>query len=109
MGVLLKEIAVSEYPLLENFLYNAIFLAPGEEAPPREIIYEPEIFVYIDGFGNNTGDHGVAAEQVGKIIGMAWHGSSLPMDTSTDAGACHISFAGISRARYRNNVDEAPV
>ena len=83
MGVLLKEIAVSEYPLLENFLYNAIFLAPGEEAPPREIIYEPEIFVYIDGFGNNTGDHGVAAEQVGKIIGMAWHGSSLPMDTST--------------------------
>lgn len=70
--MIIREITENEYPYLEDFLYNAIFLAPGEEAPPREIIFEPEIFIYIDGFGSQPGDHGVVAEQGGKIIGMAW-------------------------------------
>ena len=67
-----RVITPADYPLLEDFLYNAIYLSPGEETPPREIIFEPEIFVYIDGFGSKQGDHGVVAEQDGKIVGMAW-------------------------------------
>ena len=68
----IRKITVSEYPLLEDFLHGAIFLSPGEEIPPREIIFEAEIYCYIDGFGSKQGDCGVIAEENGKIIGAAW-------------------------------------
>ena len=70
--ILIREIDKTEHNILEDFLYNAIFLLPDDEVPPREIIFEPEIYVYIDGYGENHGDCGVVAEQNGKIIGAAW-------------------------------------
>ena len=69
--ILVREIAKTEYPLLEEFLYNAIFIPEGEEYPPRGIIFEPEIYIYIKDFGADT-DCGVVAEQDGKIVGAAW-------------------------------------
>ena len=66
-----REIRSIEYPLLEGFLYNAIYIPEGIEPPPREIIFEPEIYVYIKDFGMET-DCGVVAERSGKIIGAAW-------------------------------------
>ena len=68
----IREIQITEYPQLEDFLYHAIFLPPGTEPLPHEIIFEPEIFVYIDDFGNQDGDCGVAAEIDGKLVGAAW-------------------------------------
>jgi len=67
----IREIAEDEYPLLEDFLYNAIFIPQGEKSPPREIIFKPEIYIYIKDFGSET-DCGVVAESGGKIIGAAW-------------------------------------
>jgi len=61
----------SEYPLLEKFLYHAIFLPPDTEAPPREIIFEPEIFIYIENFGGKN-DCGVVAELDDQFVGAAW-------------------------------------
>ena len=66
-----REIARAEYPVLEDFLYNAIFIPKGEEYPSREIIFEPEIYVYVKDFGFDT-DCGVIAERDGTIIGAAW-------------------------------------
>jgi ribosomal protein S18 acetylase RimI-like enzyme len=66
-----REIAKKEYPLLEGFLYYAIFIPEGEKPPPREVIFEPEIYVYIKGFGLNS-DCGVVAERDGEIVGAAW-------------------------------------
>ena len=40
----------SELPLLADFLYYAIFVPEGVEAPPREIIDLPELQVYIRDF-----------------------------------------------------------
>ena len=62
----------SDYSCLPEFLYQAIFIPEGMEPPPRSIIYEPEIFVYIKDFGTRTGDLGVIAEQNGQVIGAAW-------------------------------------
>lgn len=67
-----REIVQADYPLLEEFLYHAIFVPPGADAPPREIIYHPEVFIYIDGFGGKPDDCGVVAELSGQIIGAAW-------------------------------------
>jgi ribosomal protein S18 acetylase RimI-like enzyme len=69
--ITIREIKKTEYPLLEDFLYNAIYIPKSAEYPPREIIFEPEIYVYIKDFGMDT-DCGVVAEQGGVIIGAAW-------------------------------------
>jgi len=67
----IREIHKDEYHLLEDFLYNAIYLPPGTELPERKIIYEPEIFVYVKDFGGKD-DCGVVAEKDGEIVGAAW-------------------------------------
>ena len=69
--VIVRVIKESEYPLLEDFLYNAIFLPPGADPVPREIIFVPEIYIYIEDFGRPD-DCGLVAEQDGEIIGAAW-------------------------------------
>ena len=69
--MIVREITTKEYPLLEDFLYNAVFLPPGAKPVPREIIFEPEIYVYIKDFGEKD-DFGVVAEKDGQIIGAAW-------------------------------------
>ena len=71
MNLKIRQIEVSEYSVLEEFGYHALFLPPGVKPPPREVIYEPNIYVYIKDFGGKD-DCGVVAEHVGKIIGAAW-------------------------------------
>ena len=67
-----REIGPADYPLLEDFLYHAIFVPPGMEAPPRDSIHHPAVFIYIDGFGDKQGDMGVVAEADGRVVGAAW-------------------------------------
>ena len=67
----IRDITFADYPILEDFLYHAIFIPPGIEPPPREVIFDPEIFVYIKDFGGKD-DCGKVAEQAGKPIGAAW-------------------------------------
>jgi ribosomal protein S18 acetylase RimI-like enzyme len=71
-SVCIREITPVDYPLLEDFLYHAIFVPPGTEAPPRDVIYNPDVFLYVDGFGSKPGDCGVVAEVSGKVVGAAW-------------------------------------
>ena len=40
--------------------------------PPRSIINDPKIFIYIKDFGKQSSDLGVVAEQNGQVIGAAW-------------------------------------
>jgi ribosomal protein S18 acetylase RimI-like enzyme len=68
----IRAIKQTDYPVLADFLYLAVFQPPDAEPLPREVIEKPEIAVYIDGFGSQTGDIGVVAEQDGKIVGAAW-------------------------------------
>lgn len=62
----------SEYPLLESFLYEAIFIPNGVEPPQKSIIYCPELQVYISEFGKNKHDIALVADMDGKIIGAVW-------------------------------------
>ena len=67
----IREIQSHEYPLLEDFLYHAIYLPPDAEPVPRELIFDPEIYIYVKDFGTKD-DCGVVAEVDGKIVGSAW-------------------------------------
>jgi ribosomal protein S18 acetylase RimI-like enzyme len=62
----------SDHVCLPEFLYQAIFIPKGVESPPRNIINDPQIVVYIKDFGTKLGDLGVVAEQNGQVVGAAW-------------------------------------
>lgn len=66
-----RPLTPAEYPLLNDFLYEAIFVPAGAEKPPRNVIHTPELQVYTENFGR-PGDFAIAAEVNGKIIGAAW-------------------------------------
>lgn len=68
----IRELQKHEYPLLNDFLYEAIFIPKGVEPPPKSIILSPELQVYVARFGESKADHGLAAEVDGKIVGVVW-------------------------------------
>lgn len=68
----IREMKTEEYPLLDDFLYEAIYIPEGGELPPRAVIEEPELQVYVEGFGSGEDDKAVAAEIDGKVVGAAW-------------------------------------
>ena len=72
MDVTIREMQKQEYPLLDNFLYEAIFVPEGAEPPPKTIIASPELQVYVEHFGEVKDDRGLVAEVDGKIIGAVW-------------------------------------
>ena len=45
--IIIREIKNSEYAELEKFLYEAIFIPENILPPPQEIIFQPELQVYI--------------------------------------------------------------
>ncbi len=72
MSYTIRELKEEEYPILEDFLYEAIFIPEGEEKPPKTIVNLPELRVYIDGFGEQKDDAALCAEVNGKIVGAVW-------------------------------------
>lgn len=68
----IREFERYEYELLDNFLYEAIFIPEGFDPPPAEIIMRPELRVYTENFGTRYGDYAFAAEYEGKIVGAVW-------------------------------------
>lgn len=72
MDYIIREMLPQEYGLLYNFLYEAIFIPEGVEAPDRSIINKPELQVYISGFGTKKDDLCYVAEINGNIAGAVW-------------------------------------
>ena len=72
MNYTIREIKVTEYPLLNDFLYEAIFIPKGVEAPPKSIINSPELQVYVSDFGTQIHDCALLAEVDGKVVGAVW-------------------------------------
>lgn len=60
-----------EFALLNQFLYEAVYTAPGEERPARSVVEAPELRAYVEGFGR-AGDVAVCAEMDGAVVGVAW-------------------------------------
>lgn len=72
MEHIIRDMKEAEYPLLADFLYEAIFIPEGAEPPPRSIINAPELRVYIEDFGGQADDKALAAEVGNKVIGAVW-------------------------------------
>ena len=72
MNYTIRQIYKSEYPLLNDFLYEAIFIPDGVSPPPKSIINSPELQVYVKGFGEQPHDTALVAEAEGKVVGAVW-------------------------------------
>lgn len=72
MNYKIRKLKETEYPLLADFLYEAIFIPQGVEPPPKSIIENDELQVYIRDFGKKPYDRCLAAEADGKIVGAVW-------------------------------------
>ncbi len=71
MDYRIREIRENEYYVLSEFLYEAIFIPVGMEKPPKAIIKQPELQVYIADFGKSD-DWCLVAEVKEKIVGAVW-------------------------------------
>lgn len=72
MDYVIREMLKEEYSLLEDFLYEAIFIPEGVSAPPKSIIMQPLLQVYITDFGKEKDDIAFVAETDGKVAGAVW-------------------------------------
>ncbi len=68
----IRPLGFEETDVLNEFLYLAIFVPEGQEAPPKNIIEKPELQVYVNCFGFLEGDNCLVAEADGKIVGAVW-------------------------------------
>lgn len=98
MDYRIREIRESEYSILSDFLYEAIFIPEGMSKPPKSIIEQPELQIYVADFGK-ADDWCLVAETKEKIVGAAW------VRIMNDYG--HIddetpSFAISLHEKYRN-------
>lgn len=68
----IRALKPEEIPLLEEFLYQAIFIPLGLASLPRSILKEPELEMYIKDFGQQPDDWALAAEVDGRLVGAVW-------------------------------------
>ncbi len=72
MNYIIRKLRQDEVKNLDTFLYEAIFIPEGVEALPMKIINQPELQVYVDGFGTKNGDVCFVAESEEMIVGAVW-------------------------------------
>ena len=71
MDYKIREIRKYEYPILSDFLYEAIFISQSMDKPPKSMIEQPELQVYIKDFGK-ADDLCLVVEIKEKIVGAVW-------------------------------------
>ncbi len=72
MNYNIRTLRNDEYELLNSFLYEAIFIPAGVQAPPKTIIELPELQVYVKDFGKKEDDICFVAESNKKVVGAVW-------------------------------------
>ncbi len=72
MNYKIRKILEGETSLLQDFSYEAIFVPKGMPAPPKSIINQPELQVYISDFGKKKDDIALVVEVDKKVVGAVW-------------------------------------
>lgn len=74
MDCKIRRIRADEWPLLEDFLYEAIYVPEGFEGElSRSLMYDdPKCRAAFEGFGTLPDDRAVVAEVGGEVVGTCW-------------------------------------
>ena len=70
--MLIREMKTEEAGILNDFLYEAIFIPEGVEPPDRSIVELPELRMYYEDFGSGRADYCMVVEDNGRVVGAAW-------------------------------------
>lgn len=71
MNLVIRKLQQDETSLLDTFLYEAIFIPEGVQAPSRDVIKHPDLQIYVSGFGKKH-DFCYVAEVDGRVVGAVW-------------------------------------
>lgn len=71
MNYIIRELRQNEINLLDIFLYEAIFIPEGVQAPSKDIIEHPDLQIYVADFGKKD-DVSYVAEVDGNVVGAVW-------------------------------------
>ena len=71
MDYVIRELKQNEINLLDTFLYEAIFIPEGVQAPSKDIIEHPDLQIYVADFGKKD-DLCYVADFDGKVVGAVW-------------------------------------
>lgn len=104
----IRPLKSEEVPLLEEFLYQAIFIPQGLAPLSRSILKEPDLEMYIKDFGQQPDDWALAAEVDGLLVGVVWVRIMKDCGYYDDqTPSLSISFLpDFKRARTRRAVDD---
>lgn len=72
MNYSIRKMKATEYSLLDDFLYEAIFQRDKDNLAPKSIIKRPELQVYVRNFGEEKDDYCFCTEVKGKVVGAVW-------------------------------------
>lgn len=74
MDYVVRHIREGEWPLLEDFLYEAVYVPEGFEGEvPRSVVYDdPKCRAAFEGFGTLPDDRAVVAVVSGEAVGACW-------------------------------------
>ena len=71
MYYVIRGLKQNEINLLDTFLYEAIFIPEGVQAPSKDIIEHPDLQIYVADFGKKD-DVCYVADFDGKVVGAVW-------------------------------------
>ena len=71
MDYVIRGLKQNEINLLDTFLYEAIFIPEGVQAPPKDIIEHRDLQIYVADFGKKD-DVCYVADFDGKVVGVVW-------------------------------------
>lgn len=71
-SVVIRPLRAEETPLLEDFLYEAIWQPDPGRRVSRAVLHAPELRIYVEEFGSRETDCGLVAETDGRVVGAAW-------------------------------------
>jgi len=71
MNIIIRSLKKEDEPFWWEMLYQAIYLPKGHAPPPREILHQPELAWYVEGWGRDS-DCGFLASVDGQEVGAIW-------------------------------------
>jgi ribosomal protein S18 acetylase RimI-like enzyme len=70
-GISVRSLSPADQEFLWEMLYQALYAPPGAPAFPREIVHQPEIRRYVEGWGR-PGDMGFVAMEAQQSVAAVW-------------------------------------
>ena len=99
MDYVIYPLTAADEAILWEMLYQA--LRTSQDAPPRDIVRQPEYARHVEGWGRagDTGFVAYDAEEKDELLGAAWF--RLPLAESTEKTTPELAFAVKSGHRKR--------